>query len=206
MCRGCCAKIERKVKWIYIYLNISTLSSYFLTVETELKKGYLGAQLIRNPLKCLITKSKRNYSCWTWIPKVTSGIFLYQQVSFSILLKQPTEEPLNHDIPSLHQNSKKRKKLEVMDKRYSSVSDNRSYEDFDPICKWRTEEGRDILEVHLPGLLSASIIMVLLLYMCVHNAHSILINNITLHQLINIRLTGFFKKTILRKLNKLLIY
>lgn len=58
-----------------------------------------------------------------------------------------------------------------MDKRYSSVSDNRSYEDFDPICKWRTEEGRDILEVHLPGLLSASIIMVLLLYMCVHNAH-----------------------------------
>lgn len=29
---------------------------------------------------------------------------------------------------------------------------NRSYEDYDPIIKWRREEGRDTLEVHLPGI------------------------------------------------------
>ncbi|KAI4350332.1 hypothetical protein L6164_004798 [Bauhinia variegata] len=28
---------------------------------------------------------------------------------------------------------------------------NRSYEDFDPVCKWRGDEARDTLEVHLPG-------------------------------------------------------
>ncbi|KAI4348470.1 hypothetical protein L6164_009193 [Bauhinia variegata] len=28
---------------------------------------------------------------------------------------------------------------------------SRFYEDFDPVCKWRRDEGRDTLEVHLPG-------------------------------------------------------
>ncbi|KAK4272342.1 hypothetical protein QN277_020910 [Acacia crassicarpa] len=35
--------------------------------------------------------------------------------------------------------------------RFSPTANGRSYEDFDPLCKWRREEGRDILEVHLPG-------------------------------------------------------
>ncbi|RDX91674.1 Inactive protein RESTRICTED TEV MOVEMENT 2, partial [Mucuna pruriens] len=30
---------------------------------------------------------------------------------------------------------------------------NRSYEDFDPLFMWRREEGRDTLELHLPGML-----------------------------------------------------
>ncbi|XP_028790494.1 inactive protein RESTRICTED TEV MOVEMENT 2-like [Neltuma alba] len=38
-----------------------------------------------------------------------------------------------------------------METRYPSMAGRRSYEDFDPLCKWRREEGRDILEVHLPG-------------------------------------------------------
>jgi len=29
---------------------------------------------------------------------------------------------------------------------------NRSYEDFDPLFVWRREEGRDTLELHLPGM------------------------------------------------------
>ncbi|KAL9331388.1 hypothetical protein ACSQ67_000998 [Phaseolus vulgaris] len=29
---------------------------------------------------------------------------------------------------------------------------NRSYEDFDPLFVWRREEGRDTLELHLPGI------------------------------------------------------
>ncbi|KHN34675.1 hypothetical protein glysoja_011228 [Glycine soja] len=29
---------------------------------------------------------------------------------------------------------------------------NRSYEDFDPLFMWRREEGRDTLELHLPGM------------------------------------------------------
>jgi len=28
---------------------------------------------------------------------------------------------------------------------------NRSYEDFDPVFKWRREQDRDTIELHLPG-------------------------------------------------------
>ncbi|KAI9120704.1 hypothetical protein K1719_007737 [Acacia pycnantha] len=35
--------------------------------------------------------------------------------------------------------------------RSSPTANYRSYEDFDPLCKWSRKEGRDILEVHLPG-------------------------------------------------------
>ncbi|XP_054804404.1 inactive protein RESTRICTED TEV MOVEMENT 2-like [Prosopis cineraria] len=38
-----------------------------------------------------------------------------------------------------------------METRYPFMAGHRSYEDFDPLCKWSREEGRDILEVHLPG-------------------------------------------------------
>ena len=32
----------------------------------------------------------------------------------------------------------------------------RSYEDIDPVFKWRRDEGRDTIELHLPGMLHMS--------------------------------------------------
>jgi hypothetical protein len=35
----------------------------------------------------------------------------------------------------------------------SKHAHNRTYEDFDPLFKWRREQGSDTIELHLPGML-----------------------------------------------------
>lgn len=64
--------------------------------------------------------------------------------------KRTSETPYSHQIPTLTLFPRPKRNSAMDQTKHPSVT-NRSYEDFDPICKWRREESRDTLEVHLPG-------------------------------------------------------